>query len=70
MVNGNGQFYIIYRFCITSAGVSPEGCKGNISLLVAMNDAWHDSVLYTESVANYSGMATRIQVFTELPCRA
>ena len=35
-----------------------------IFLLVAINDTWHHSVLYT--VANYSGMATRIQVFTEL----
>ena len=35
-----------------------------ISLLVAMNGARHHSVLYT--VANYSGIATRIQVFTKL----
>ena len=33
-------------------------------LFVAMNDAWHHSVLY--AVANYNGMATKIQVFTEL----
>ena len=36
------------------------------TLPVAMNDAWHHSELYT--VANYSGMAMRIQVFTVCAC--
>ena len=37
---------------------------GHKSFLVATNDDWQHNVLYT--VADYSSMATRIQVFTEL----
>ena len=50
-----------------SPSPTPRSTRENmihIFLLVEMNGAWHHSVLY--SVANYSGMATRTQVLTEL----
>ena len=60
------EIYTTYvYFCIISAGVYLGYPPLPFPLpLVAMNDAWHHCVLYT--VANYSGMGTKIQVFTEL----
>ena len=41
--------------------------KWAINSSLTMNDAWyHSIILYTVHVADYSGMVTRIQVFTKL----
>ena len=54
----------MYAFVLYQQGYTHVTKISPPPLLVAMNGAWHHCVLYT--VANYSGMATRIQVFTEL----
>ena len=64
----NSIFGVVKNSTQVTLSFQPSVCGGTVldrpGTFVAMNDAWHRCVLYT--VANYSGMAMKIQVFTEL----